>query len=74
MELPLLASLRHGMQMKLRLGIEKLGNGTSKTSFVAFIKDLYMKLPCRMQQIVMLELSSGVVREHWCPITGDRQW
>jgi hypothetical protein len=62
-ELPLPVSLRHGMQMKLRLGIEGPGNGTSTTSSVGCINDLYMKLSHKTQQMVMLKLSPHVVRE-----------
>ena len=59
------------MQTKLRLGIEGPGNGTLKTSFVACINDLYMKLPRKMRQIVTLRLSSHIVRELWHSITNS---
>ena len=61
----------HGTQTKLRLGIEGPGNGTSKTSSVACINDLYMKLPRRTRQTVTLRLSSRIVRELWHSITNS---
>ena len=71
MELPLPVSLRHGTQTKLRLGNEGPGKATSKTSSVACINDLYMKLPRKMRQTVTLRLSSCVVRELWRSITNS---
>ena len=65
MELPLPVSLQHGTQTKFRLGIKGPCNGTSKTSSVTCINNLYMRLPRKTWQTVALELSSHVVKELW---------